>query len=144
MKVDFIDDDHLVVYYFYDEKLRTEEEMRIFFKVLDKMLIKKYDYEFRGTYDVNVYCKENLLVLDFKNVDDFGRKDFDITMFLNSVLLFEFEDFDFYSGNKVYYNDRYYIELDDVIDDIRLFEFGNIIYGDKVDEVLDNGKLISI
>ena len=144
MKVDFIDDEHLVVYYFYDEKIRTEEEVKVFFKLLNNQLKNKYDYEFHGFYNGNVYCKEKLLVLEFENIDDFGRKDFDITMYINSVLLYEFEDIELYPGKKVFYKNKYYIEVDDIIDDIRLFEFGNIIYGDKVEEVLNSGKLISL
>ena len=144
MKVDFIDEEHLVIYCFYDEKLRTEEELKVFFKLLNEQLKKRYDYEFHGLYNVEVYCKNNLLVLDFENIDDFIRKDFDITLYVNSILLYEFDDIEFYSGNKIFYNNKYYIELDDIVDDIRLFEFGNIIFGDKVEDILNSSKLISI
>ena len=144
MKVDFIDDENLVVYYFYDEEIKTEEQAKVFFRLLDNELKKRYHYEFHGFYNVDIYRKGNLLVLVFEYLDDFARKDFDITMYVNSVLLYEFEDIDLYSGKKIFYNNKYYIELDDCIDDIGLFEFGNIIYGDKVEEVLNGGKLIEI
>lgn len=142
MKIDFIDDEKLVIYYHYEGKIETEEEVKCFFELFDRVLKRKYDYEFHGFYNVDIYCEDNLLVLIFDHVDDFSRKDFDVTMFLNSVLLYEFEDVEFYHGSKIFYKNKYYIELDQVINDVRLFEFGNIIYGDEVEEILNNGKLI--
>ena len=143
LKVDFIDDEKLVIYYYYEKIIKSEEEVKVFFELFDKVLKKQYNYEFHGFYNVDIYCKDNLLVLIFDHIDDFSRKDFDVTMFVNSVLLYEFEDADFHPGSKIFYKNKYYIELDDVVDDIRLFELGNIIYGDKVEEILNCGKLIS-
>ena len=82
--------------------------------------------------------------MNFENIDDYGKADFNITMVLNSTMLCEFDDFELFSGNKVYYNDRFYVELDDVVDDIRLFEYGNIIYGDEVDKIRNRGILFTV
>lgn len=142
MRVDFLDDKNFIIYCIYDGGLKTEEEMKKFFKMLNSRLKKRYAYEFEGIYDVDIFCKNNVFILVFKNIDDFGEKDFNITMYINSTLLYEFEDFEFFLGKKIFYNDKYYIELDSVVDDIRLFEFGNIIYGNKVEEVLRQGILI--
>ena len=142
LRVKFLNDNDFIIYCIYDEGLKTEEEMRIFFKMLNKNLKRKYDYEFDGIYDVDIFKKNNILVLIFKYIDDFGDKDFNITMYVNSTMLYEFEEVDFYSGKKILYDNKYYIELESVMDDIRLFEFGNIICGDKVEEVLRQGILI--
>ena len=81
-------------------------------------------------------------ILEFENLDDYGRSDFNITMLLNSVLLYEFEDEDIFKGEKVYYKDKFYVEIVDMINDVHLFEYGNVIYGRGVDEILNNGILV--
>ena len=144
MKVDFIDQDNFVIYYIGNDYIKSEEGMRIFFKMLNNHLKKKYDYEFCGLYNVNIYCHDNVMVLVFENIDDYGQKDFDITMFVNSVLLYEFEDSELILGKKIYYEGKYYVEIENAVDDICLFEYGNIIYGNKIDEVLNRGILLSI
>ena len=142
MKVDFIDDKHFIIYYLSDEILRTEDEIKIFFKLLNYDLKHQYKYEFCGFYDVNIYVVKGLYVIEFYNIDDYGRVDFDITMLLNSVLLYEFDDDDIVTCDKIYYNGKFYVELDEMLDDIHLFEYGNIIFGEQVENILNNGTLI--
>ena len=142
MKVDFIDDAHFIIYYLTNEKFRTEDEMKVFFKLLNHDLKHQCNYEFHGFYDVNIFCSDGIYVLEFENLDDYGRSDFNITMLLNSVLLYEFEDEDIFKGEKVYYKDKFYVEIVDMINDVHLFEYGNVIYGRGVDEILNNGILV--
>lgn len=144
MKVDFIDDDHFIIYYLSKECFKTEEELKSFFKLLNHELKHQYRYEFHGFYNVNIFLCKGLYVLEFENIDDFGSADFNITMLLNSVLLYEFEDSDMFSGEKIYCNGKFYLEVMDVIDDIHLFEYGNIIYGKRVEEILSEGILVTI
>ncbi len=144
MKVDFIEDEHFIIYDFDEQKPQTEEELQVFFKMLNKHLLKQYHYEFHGFYNVTIYCSNHIFIMDFENIDDFGRADFNITMLLNSTLLFEFEDSDIVPGKKIYYDNKYYVELENMQDDIHLFEYGNIIYGDQVKKILNQGMLVSI
>lgn len=144
MKADFLDDDHFIVYYLTEEKFRTEDEIKIFFKLLNSDLKKMYNYEFHGFYDVDIFCSDGIYVLEFKNIDDYGRSDFNITMLLNTVLLYEFEDEDIFNGEKIYYRGKFYIELVDMVDDIHLFEYGNVVYGKRVNEILNNGILVKL
>lgn len=143
MKVDFIDDNYFIIYYLTDEKYRTEEEIKLFLKLLDSDLKRMYNYKFHGFYDVNIFCSEGIYVLEFKNIDDYGRSDFDITMLLNTVLLYEFNDEDIYNGDKIYYKGKFYIEFSEIVDNIYLFEYGNVVYGKKVEEVLNNGIIVN-
>lgn len=144
MKVDFIDNDNFIIYYLTDENFRTEEEMKTFFKLLNYDLKKQYNYEFHGFYDVKIFCKAGIYILEFESIDEYSRSDFNITILLNSIILYEFEDSDLFNEEKIYYKEKYYIEIDNVVDDIHLFEYGNVIYGKKIDEILNNGILISI
>lgn len=144
IKVDFLDDERFIIYYISENNLRTEEEMKLFFKMLNNYLQARFNYEFHGFYDVDIYSNHGIYVLDFKNIDDYGRSDFNITMLLNCVILYEFEDSDLLKGEKVYYKNKYYVEVDDVLDSVYLFENGNIVYGSKVDTILNSGILVSI
>lgn len=144
MKVDFIDDDHFIIYYLTDDDFRTENEMKSFFKLLNYDLKHRYHYEFHGFYNVNIFCCKGLYVLEFENIDDFGSSDFNITMLLNSTLLYEFEDSELILGEKIYYQGKFYVEAIDMVEDIRFFEFGNVVYGRRVDEILNKGILVTI
>ena len=144
MKIEFIDDEHFIIYYLSYEKFRTEEEMKSFFKLLNYDLKHQCHYQFHGFYNVNIFWCEGLYVLDFEYVDDFGNSDFNITMLLNSVLFYEFEDSDIITGEKIYYQGKFYVEVVDVLDDVNLFEYGTIVYGKKVEEILSNGVLVTI
>lgn len=144
MKVEFIDEEHFIIYYLCDNVFKTEEELKIFFKMLNQQLKKQYDYEFKGFYNVVIYCSNNVLIMEFENIDDYGTADFNITMLLNSVLLYEFEDSDMILGEKIYCDYKYYVELEKMNTDIHLFEYGNIVYGKEVERILNRGILVSI
>ena len=143
IKIDYFDRERFTIYYISDINLRTEEELKSFFKMLNNYLLLKYDCGFNGFYEVNIFSNQGIYVLDFKNIGDYGRSDFDITMFLNCVILYEFEDSDLIRGEKVYYKNKYYVEVENMLDNIYLFENGNIVYGKEVDEILNNGILLS-
>lgn len=144
MKVDFIDKSHFIIYYLSSDIFRTEDELKALFKLLNYDLSNKYNYRFHGFYNVTIFCSNGMYVLEFENIDDYGKGDFNITMLLNSVLLYEFEDSDIISGDKLFYNNKFYIEVDSFLDDIHLFEYGNIVYGERVNEILNNGILVKI
>ncbi len=142
MKVEFLDEDVFNIYYISSDIIQTELEMKILFRLLDNYLKDKYDYVFHGYYNVTVYAQDNILVLEFENIDDFGRKDFDITMYKNSVLLYEFYDADLVSVDKIFYDGKYYCDFEQLSNLDSIFEYGSIVYGDKVERILNGGILI--
>ena len=142
LKIEFIEDEKFLIYYYGKEKLQSEEELKIFFKALNNILQKKYHYELKGFYNVTIYCENPIYVMEFENIDDFGRADFNITMLLNSPLLVEFENEEMISGTKIYYQGKYYIELEQVKESPYLFEYGTIIFGEEVEKILAKGILI--
>lgn len=139
LKVDFVNEDQFTIYCIYEERIDDEYTIKNFFRFLSKRLITGYDYEFSGYYDVNIYKNGNAIILEFEREDDFGRADFNITMLLNSTVLYEFENDDLVNCNKIYYKYKYYCDINHVVDRIDLFEFGNLIYGIKAEEVLNRG-----
>ena len=83
-------------------------------------------------------------ILDFENVDDYGSGDFNITMLLNSTILYQFPDSDMVSGEKIYYHGNFYTEIENVIDDIHFFEYGKVIFGEQVNDILNHGILVTM
>ena len=91
MKIDFIDDDNLIVYYISDESFDNEKYIQLFIKMLDKKLRKQYDYDFRGYYNVDIYRSGNTNILEFERESDYGKAYFDITVYLNSTIMSSME-----------------------------------------------------
>lgn len=142
MKVDFIDSEHFTVYYICSSKLRTEEDLKCFLKMFNNYLKQKYNYVFKGYYNVNIYNNSDMYVLVFNNIDDYGIADFNINMSLSAPILYEFTDSDIIDGRKIYYDGKFYVEIDRFISDIHLFEYGNVIVGDYVNKIINNGIII--
>lgn len=142
-KVDFHCSDSFTIFFITDNIFETEEEYKILFKFINDTLYKKYSYSLHGFYDVVIYFYKGIYVLDFELIDDYGRKDFDVTLFINSNMLYEFNDMNLIDKEKIYYQDKFYTEIDNIIDDIRLYEYGRIVYGKDVDEILKNGILLT-
>ena len=143
LKIDFKDEDSFTIFYITKDNFETEEEYKVLFKYLNNELIKRYNCSFSGLYDVFIYVNKDLYILDFDYIDDFSSRDFNVTIFLNSNILYEFYDSDLITSEKIYYKGKYYTEIDNMLDDIRLFEYGNIIFGKEVEEILNKGILIS-
>lgn len=142
LKVEFQDEDSFIIYYVTDKVYENEEEYKELFKVLNDRLNRVYNYIFHGFYDVTIHYCKGIYVLQFDYIDDYGRRDFNVTIFLNSDMLYEFDDDEFINDTKIYFDGMYYVEIAKVLNDIRLFENGNIIYGKDAEKVLSNGVLI--
>lgn len=138
LKIEFKDTDSFIIYYITDQIYEEISEYKSLFKYLNEELSKRYNYSFDGLYDVFVYNKGSVYILEFEYVDSYGDKDFNVTIFLNSKILYEYEDLDL-DCCKIYYKGKYYTDINNIKDDIRLFEYGNIIYGKEVDEILNRG-----
>lgn len=145
IKVDFKDEDSFSIFYITDEIYKDEEEFKMLFKYLNNHLIKKYNKILFGLYDVDIYYNKGIYILDFNLEDDyynsFSNIDFNVTLLLNTVILYEYEDIDLIDKQKIYYKNKFYTEIENIISDIRLFEYGKIIYGKDVEKVLNNGIL---
>lgn len=142
LKIEFNDENSFTIFYITNNIIETEEDYKVLFKYLNDTLYKKYNYSLHGFYDVTIYFYKGIYVLEFELIDDYGRKDFNVTLFLNSNMLYEFYDFNLINGDRIYYDDKFYVELDNMLNDIRLFEYGRIIYGKDVDKILEYGKLV--
>lgn len=143
INIEFNDKDSFTVFYITRKDYNTEDDYKEVFKEINDVLIRKYDIKFNGLYDVYIYKYSGIYILDFIYVEDYGSRDFNVTVYLNSKILYEFYDSDLFTGNKIYYDNKYYTDIDNVVNDIRLFEYGNIIYGNDVDRIISKGKNIT-
>ena len=139
----FNDEDSFTVFYITRKDYNTEDDYKEVFKEINDVLIRKYNIKFNGLYDVYIYKYPGIYVLDFIYVDDYGSRDFNVTVYLNSKVLYEFYDSDLCSGDKIYFDNKFYVGVDRVIDDIGLFEYGNIVYGEYADKIISKGKNIA-
>lgn len=140
MKIDF--SDKITIYYYNDKELDNLDNLKYSFKNIEKKLIQKFNYKFKGFYEVSIYKNNKFYIIEMEQLDDLGEPDFDVTMYINSPILFEFYNYDYYKGKKIFYNNKYYVELDNVYDRYDLFEYGNIIYGDCISKIVNNGIII--
>ena len=136
LKIEFIDDNSFTVYYITKDRFTEVEDYKIMFKYINEELEEKYNYTMHGYYDVNVYTNENIYILDFIYIDDYGRRDFNVSIFLNSKILYKFYDSDLINGIKYYYNDSFYVDINSILNDIRLYEYGSIVYGDEAELII--------
>ena len=140
LKIEFIDDDSFTAYYITDDEFEDEDDYKIMVKYIDNELKRKYNYSLHGFYDVNIYVNKGIYIADFIFIDDYGRKDFNVSIFLKSKILYCFEDNDLISGKKMYYDGYFYIDIDRMLNDIRLYEYGSIVYGKDVELIINNSK----
>lgn len=161
MKLELYDKNHFSVflnkYYVEDIDFKKKEGIEVYLKNIISNLKIYHHVKMSGYYDVNIYVN-NLygIIMELVNLDDeylkmFGKKiDMKITFNLDSDILFKLDDY-FYKdelGNvkkEVYfYENNFYLKiLDNIISDalmMKIIENTDIVYGDKVYEILDKGK----
>ena len=78
-------------------------------------------------YGANVVSREEALKCDIVTDVKLGDADY----------------IDLIDKQKIYYKNKFYTEIKNIINDIRLFEYGNIIYGKDANKILNNGILFS-
>lgn len=139
MKVVVNDDEKIVLYlynYFfvYDEKRDMVREIKeLFIK-----LIKYYSLEMGGIYTVLTYENDKYgTVLEIKKQEDilFNKDLIDIKVKIipKSKFILKTKDFDIFKNyrNIYYFDEEYYINIDDIDDITNVIEFVEIIYTEK-------------
>jgi hypothetical protein len=163
MKLELYDKNHFSVflnkYYIEDIDFNKREGIELYLKNIISNLKLHHHIKMSGYYDVNIYVN-NLygIIMELINLDDehlkvFGKKiDMKITFNLDSDILFKLNDY-FYKDNldgikkEIYfYENNFYLNiLNNSISDtlmMKIIENTEIIYGDKVYEILKQGKIL--
>lgn len=142
MKIDFISEQKFIVYIYDNLIIDDVSCFKEIFKSISIKLLKNYNYKFTGFYNVVIYNNTNISILEFNNINDDYLLDFDVVVYKNSMLLFEFFDEELFNEKKIFYDNKYYVEYDSICDFFGLLEYGNIIYGNSVNEIISKGILI--
>ena len=143
LKVEFLDQDILNVEMMSQIDIENRNNLGLILKEIGIYLNRKYHYLLDGIYDVECYQCGKYFIFEMEWESDYPTIDFNITFHPNSRMLLEFMDSEYFFRKKYYYQGNYYMELPRVLDKTYCFEFGKVIYGEAVDEVLKNGVMIS-
>ncbi len=155
MKIEYLVDDNFIIYlnkhYIKDLNIEDKISVETYFKKLFRNLKSNYNLNMEGYYMVNIYsnCQYGLIIevnkLNAEYFSLYGNKvDMKITINLNQPFLYEIDDYFIIDSlkniiNNVYFkNNKYYLELKDIIDESSynfLLENSNIIYNDKAKDI---------
>jgi hypothetical protein len=161
MKLEVYNKTHFSVFlnkhYLKDINFNKMVNIELFLKKIIINLNKYYNLNMEGYYNVLIYVN-NLygIVIELMKIDDdyiklFNKKiDMKITFNLDSIFLFKLNDYFLLNELKIskkeiyYYENNFYLNiLNKEINELlmmKLLEHTEIIYGDKVYEILEYGK----
>ena len=142
-------DDIIIVYLmnvFFDDN--NKEELIAKIKEIFIRLIKYYNYDLKGKFNVSLYLNIKYgTVLEIEKTDEllFPRDIVDIKISIYKDKVFYFKTDDIFYLNKyhnIYFDGKnYYLSLEDIDNYLNIVEYGNLIYKEK-DNYLKNMMLI--
>ncbi len=149
MKVEIISKDKLVIYinniFFRGETWDSKEDIVRIIKNYIIRLKNNYHIELKGFYKVKVFLNKRVgTFVEMERLDDdYDNIELRIIVDLKEKLYFKFDDFDDIPDdtNYIYYDNYYYVDIDDIKDNILSFvEKGEIKYERSISDILWNGK----
>jgi hypothetical protein len=145
---------YLNKYYLKDFDYNDKTSVEKYLKKLIFNLKKNYNFSINGFYNLNIYTNKDYgMIVDINRIDeDFlfnNIIDMKVVFHFNNDFLYEIDDYYLknqiiYQGNIYFYNNKYYLNIIN-IDELnltKLLEFSNIIYNDKIKDILSDGILI--
>jgi len=138
--------------------LSDQNKLEQYFKKLFLSLKKRYDLEANGYYNIDVYPDKYYgMILEIENMDTdyyryFSGIDMKINVLKDSSFLYEI-DFECLEkmdlSNFICYqeNDKIYLQIKEVVDDIVLgsiLEYAHIVYGDRTHDILKYSKKVKL
>lgn len=117
--------------------------------IVKKYIIKlRYKLNLSGFYKVKVYVNKYVgLFIDIYKLEEIefsNNIDLRVIVYLNEDVLFETYDYDLISNydSIKFYNNKYYLKVDNNINLNNIVEHGKYIYGKDVFKILNNGVFI--
>jgi hypothetical protein len=162
MKIEYVDENNFIIYlnkyYIKDLDIENKKSIEEYFKKIFVSLKNNYNLDIYGYYDIRVYTnKQYGLIIDvYRLSNDYyklynNKIDMKIVVDTNNTFIYEVEDYFIVNilkrqiKNVYYKNDKYYIELNDKINDRDynyLLENSKIIYDDNVYDILSLCSII--
>ena len=128
--------------------LKDKESLEKYIKKLISLIKKKGIEIVSGLYIARIYQNYKYgLIIELEILEELELFkdiiDLKILVYENSKMYLEIDDYFLVSFNKkLRYNDKFYLNIDDLSDYdlISLLEFGNIIYGENINNIELYGK----
>ena len=146
MKIEVIDDKLIIYlrdYYFTDNLKDITKEIKDLFN----RLFNYYHIELSGLYEVIIFDNKKYgSVLEINKKENlFNPKliDVKVKLFKNNNFYFKTKDYFIINKyNSVYYdNNYYYININNIDNVNKIIEFGNIIYNEKDNYLINKNKI---
>lgn len=152
MRVEKISEDLYNIFinklYFKDIDLTNKIELISIIKELLNKIETRYRLNLNGFYKIKVYPKKEIGVyLNVIKIDDnefSSGADFRIVIYQNEKFFLETDNYEILDKNKMkmYYDNKFYIDIDDIKDINSIIDMGNIIYGKEAKTMLNESKKI--
>ena len=147
MKFSIIGDNNFSIYInnnYINNELEKEEELYDYLKKILTEIRKKYAFDIRGFYEVNIYTIDNIgTMLNFYRIDNdnfiYKTVDLKIIKNTNDFVYLKFDDYfiiEKYKNIK-YWNNSYYLKAEDIKkeDVLKLIEFCEIVIEERLKEI---------
>ncbi len=152
MRVEMINDEDIDIYInpynFNDISCYDKDTILNCIKEFLLKINHRYKLNLSGFYKIKAYFNIKIgLFLNVIKIDDnefSNEADFRIILFQNEKFLFETEEYDFIKNtpNIRYYNNKFYVDIEQIDNINKLIDMGRIIYGDDAKEILMSAKKI--
>lgn len=144
MKVEWLSNDKLVVYYtlIFDNILDYEvEDVKTLIKLLVIRLRKQHHLALQGYYHLDVYINK-IMILEFEQIDEYEEEiDLNIVLHLNHSILASSENRFATCGKQYFYQGRYYMDIL-LVDLEKEIEFLDFHYKEEAEKVKKEGMVI--
>lgn len=115
-----------------------------------KQIVKKIQnrLNLKGFYKLKVYVAKRIgMFVDIIKIDNIGYSngiDLRVIVYLDEDVYVGVDDYFLinYIDTIRYYNDKYYVKVDDIVDIFSVVEFGKFIYGREVENMLMSSRLV--
>lgn len=151
MKIEMLTKDsyRIFVNKLYIKDVNLDEKEAIILAVKDIIQKIKQKLQLRGFYKVKVFPNKNIgLFIEIIQLEDL---EFSNNLDLRVVVYFDekfyFETGDYFTiqkyDNVMFFDDKFYCLIDDSFEDmLEIVEFGRLIYGKEVTNLLNNGTVL--
>ena len=152
MKIEILNDEDIDVfinrYYFLDSELKDSDSLLLTIRDIILKIDNRYHLNLSGFYKIKAYVNYKTgAFLNIVKIDDndFSNDvDFRIIIYKNEKFLLESDEYDIFdkSIEKRFYNNKFYIDVEDVDDCSKYLDMAKVVYGDDARGVILRGKII--
>lgn len=151
MKIEMLTKDsyRIFVNKLYIKDINLDEKEAIILAVKDIIQKLKQKLQLRGFYKVKVFPNKNIgLFIEIIQLEDLefsNNLDLRVVVYFDEKFYFETEDYFTIQkyDNVMFFDDKFYCLIDDSFEDmLEIVEFGRLIYGKEVTNLLNNGTVL--